>query len=70
LDKKEKVTDGKSAKDNSCILRNFKAIYEQDPLNKVKNEFRDLNLKTKIKIDDQYLVNLKEIGNNKEGQDL
>jgi hypothetical protein len=42
-------------------LRNFKNIYEQEKLNKVKNEFRDLGLKSKIKTDDQYLVNLVDI---------
>lgn len=30
-------------------------------MNVVKNEFRDLGLKSKIKQDDQYLVDLKEI---------
>jgi len=27
----------------------------------VKNEFRDLALKNRVKVDDQYMVNLKEI---------
>ena len=31
------------------MLRNFKQIYEQDRLNKVKNEFNDLTLKRKIR---------------------
>jgi hypothetical protein len=39
-------------------LRNFKQIYEQDKLNKVKCEFRDMGLKSKIKTDEQYMVNL------------
>jgi hypothetical protein len=30
-------------------------------LNKVKNEFRDLSLKVRIKQDDQYMVNLKDV---------
>ena len=43
------------------MLRNFKLIYEQDKQNKVKNEFRDLSLKRKVKPDDQYLVNLRDV---------
>lgn len=43
------------------MVRNFKLIYEQDKQNKVKNEFRDLSLKRKIKPDDQYLVNLRDV---------
>lgn len=30
-------------------------------MNKVKNEFRDLSLKVRIKQDDQYMVNLKDV---------
>lgn len=30
-------------------------------MNAVKNEFRDLGLKSKIKTDDQYMVNLIEV---------
>ena len=43
------------------MLRNFKLIYEQEKQNKVKHEFRDLSLKRKIKPDDQYLVNLRDV---------
>jgi len=43
------------------VLRNFKQIYEQEKFNKVKNEFRDLNLKNRVKVDDQYMVNLREV---------
>lgn len=30
-------------------------------MNKVKNEFKDLNLKEKVKTEDQYLVNLLDV---------
>lgn len=37
-------------------------------MNKVKNEFRDLSLKVKIKSDDQYMVNLKDVSPMKDNQ--
>lgn len=61
IKKKTEIRGGKSDTANQNILRNFKQIYEQDKLNKVKNEFRDLSLKVKIKSDDQYMVNLKDV---------
>ena len=59
--KKTVIRGSKGEKGTQSILRNFKQIYEQEKLNKVKNEFRDLGLKSKIKTDDQYLVNLVDI---------
>ena len=51
------------------MIRNFKQIYEQDRLNKVKNEFNDLTLKRKIRQDEQYLVNLKDVSPVKKSQE-
>lgn len=43
------------------MVRNFKNIYEQSCGNLVKREFEYLNLKAKVKIDDQYMVNLRDV---------
>jgi hypothetical protein len=56
------IKDGVNRDQNS--VRNYKQIYEQAKCNKVKNEFKDLKLKQRVKADDQYLVNLKEMVNH------
>lgn len=61
IEKKTQIRSDKGNKFQQNMVRNFKLIYEQDKQNKVKNEFRDLSLKRKIKPDDQYLVNLRDI---------
>jgi hypothetical protein len=50
--KKTEFRGSKGDKGNQSILRNFKQIYEQNKMNAVKNEFRDLGLKSKVKTDD------------------
>jgi hypothetical protein len=52
------------------VLRNFKQIYEQEPKNKVKLEFRDLRLKQNIKREEQYLVNLLDLQPEKDNTDV
>ena len=47
--KKTQIRGGKNEKAIQSNLRNFKNIYEQEPHNKVKNEFRDLSLRRKVK---------------------
>tara|TARA_B110000305_G_C19296853_1_gene567078 strand:+ start:58 stop:273 length:216 start_codon:yes stop_codon:yes gene_type:complete len=47
--KRTQIRGGKNDKNNGCMVRNFKMIYEQDCRNKVKTEFRDNGLKTNIK---------------------
>lgn len=59
--KKTQIRGGKNDKANHNVLRNFKQIYEQEAHNKVKNEFRDLRLKRKVKQDDQYMVSLLDV---------
>ena len=43
------------------MCRSFKNIYEQERTNIVKKEFNKLRLKTRVKVDDQYMVNLSDI---------
>ena len=59
--KKTQIRGGKNDKSHQNMVRSYKQIYEQAPTNKVKNEFKDLNLKEKIKTEDQYLVNLLDV---------
>ena len=59
--KKTQIRSGPSGKPVQSVLRNFKQIYEQEAHNKVKNEFRDLSLRRKVKQDDQYMVNLMDV---------
>lgn len=61
IEKKTQMRSDKGGKFPQNMLRNFKLIYEQDKQNKVKNEFRDLSLKRRVKPDDQYMVNLKDV---------
>lgn len=67
INKKNRVT-GKNMTVNQNVLRNFKAIYEQERFNKVKNEFKDLKLKSKVKEDEQFIVDLNEINADNEGE--
>lgn len=61
IEKKTQIRSDKGNKFQQNMLRNFKLIYEQEKQNKVRNEFRDLSLKRKVKPDDQYLVNLRDV---------
>jgi hypothetical protein len=59
LEKKSAIT-GKGATP-VVVLRNFKQVYEQEPKNKVKLEFRDLRLKKTVKQEEMYMVNLLDL---------
>ena len=59
--KKTQIRGGKNDKNHQNMVRNFKQIYEAGVTNKLKSEFKDLNLREKVKTDDQYLVNLLDV---------
>lgn len=68
IEKKTQIRSDKGNKFQQNMLRNFKLIYEQEKQNKVRNEFRDLSLKRKVKPDDQYMVNLRDVSPMKQEQ--